>query len=71
MSKLIINCETGETSERDLNTEEIKQEELDQANAKKARATKEAEAEAKATARASALAKLEALGLSKNEIATL
>jgi hypothetical protein len=52
--KRIINCETGEVIERELNAEEIAQEQIDQAAFNKTRA----EAEAKATQRAALLAQL-------------
>ena len=54
-------------TDREMNDAEFTQYEIDQAEAK----TRVTESEVKATARASALAKLEALGLSKDEIATL
>jgi hypothetical protein len=65
--KLIVNCKTGKTVERDLNDAEIEQERIDNL----AFEIVKSEAEAKATARASALAKLAALGLSADEIAAL
>lgn len=54
MTKIIINCETGETVERELNKSEKDQQKIDevQFNALKA------EAEAKATAKAALLNKL-------------
>ena len=45
MSKLIVNCETGEEIVRELNAEELAQQAIDAANA----AAKKAEAEAKPT----------------------
>ena len=47
MTKLIINCETGETEERELNAKEIAQQEIDEANI----AALKAEAETKAAQR--------------------
>jgi hypothetical protein len=61
------NAETGETIERSLTTEEIKDLEAIQAQAK----AEKAEQTAKAEARTSALAKLAALGLTEEEIAAL
>lgn len=52
--KIIINCETGEVTERELNAEELAQEAIDQAES----ATKAAEAQAKAEAKAALLAQL-------------
>jgi hypothetical protein len=47
MTKLIINCETGETIERELNDEELAQQSIDEAEI----AAQEAEATAKAAQR--------------------
>ena len=52
--KQIINCETGEVNERQLNAEELAQEAIDQA----ASAAKAAEEAAKAQARQALLDKL-------------
>ena len=54
MSKLIVNCETRETVERELNKAEKDQQKIDES----AQATQQAEAEAKATAKAALLDKL-------------
>jgi hypothetical protein len=54
MSKLVINCETGETVERELNAEEIAQQVIDEAEI----AVQQAEAEAKAQAKAALLTQL-------------
>jgi len=54
MTKLIVNCETGETLERELNAEELAQQAIDEANA----IAKQAEADAKAQAKAQVLAQL-------------
>jgi hypothetical protein len=64
MNKLIVNCETGETVERELSAEELAQQAIDET----IRATAQAELEAKATARA---AILERLGLTEEEAAIL
>jgi hypothetical protein len=60
----IVNAETGEEIEREMNAEELAQLELDKAT----EAASRAEAEAKANARAAVLAKL---GLTAEEAATL
>jgi len=54
MTKLIINCETGETVERELNAEELAQQVIDNANS----AAREAEATAKAAQRQALLTRL-------------
>jgi len=64
MTKLIINCETGEVIERSLNAEEIAQQEIDEANYLAAKAIADAEAEAKAEAKA---ALLEQLGITEEQ----
>ena len=58
MSKLIVNCETGETVERELNKAEKDQKEIDEANYLAVEALLKAEAEAKASAKAALLSKL-------------
>ena len=64
MTKLIVNCETGETVERELNKAEKDQQKIDELQI----AAKEAEAEAKATAKAELLNKL---GISAEEAVLL
>ena len=54
MSKLIVNCETGETVERELNKAEKDQQVIDEIEV----AAIEAKAKAKATAKAALLSKL-------------
>ena len=54
MSKLIVNCKTGETVERELNAEELAQQAVDTANT----VASQAEAEAKAQAKAALLTRL-------------
>jgi hypothetical protein len=54
MTKLIVNCETGEETLRELNAEELAQRVIDEAAAAKA----EAEAEAKAAQRQALLTRL-------------
>jgi hypothetical protein len=58
MSKLIVNCETGEAVERELNAQEIAQQEIDEANAQAEAAARQAEETTKATAKAALLAQL-------------
>jgi len=67
MSKLIVNCETGETVERELNKAEKDQEKIDEA----AIAIIQTKAEAKATATAAAEGKLAALGLTTDDLRAL
>jgi hypothetical protein len=54
MTKLIVNCETGETTERQLNAEELAQQAIDQ-TAEAAQAATEA---AKAAEKAALLTRL-------------
>jgi len=70
-TKIEVNCTTGEQTIIELTDEEIAQMEIDRANAEAERAAAEAIATAKAEAKASALAKLAALGLTEDELATL
>jgi hypothetical protein len=60
MSKIIINCETGEVTERELNADELGQAAIDEANSQALKA----EADARATARQ---AILDRLGISAEE----
>lgn len=71
LTKLIINCETGEQTIVELTDEEIAQLEADRQAAEAERAAREAEEQAKAEAKASAEAKLASLGLTAEEIAAL
>ena len=64
MTKLIINCETGETVERELNKAEKDQQKIDEAEI----ADQEAKAEAKAAAKTALLNKL---GITAEEAALL
>jgi hypothetical protein len=68
MSKLIINCETGETIERELNKAEKDQQKVDEAKAAEFKAEIEAEQAAK-------LAKkqliLDRIGLTADELKTI
>lgn len=60
----IINAETGEVIERELNIDELSQQAIDDANELTEREIKAAEAEAKAEAKA---ALLERLGITEAE----
>lgn len=71
LSKVVVNCETGETEVLPLTAEEIAQREADAAAFAAEQAAREAEEAAKAEAKASAEAKLAALGLTADEIAAL
>jgi hypothetical protein len=64
MSKLIVNCETGEIVERELNKAEKDQQKIDEA----AEIARKAEAEAKETAKAEIL---DRLGLTADELKTI
>jgi len=68
MSKLIVNCETGETVERELNKAEKDQQKIDEARIEADQAIKQAEVEAKETAKA---AILDRLGLTADEFKTI
>jgi hypothetical protein len=71
ITKLVIDCATGEATEIELTEEELAQREIDRkAFEKSEKARKAAEAE-QAALQASANAKLEALGLTPEEIAAL
>ena len=65
--KTIINCETGEVTERELNADEIKQQAIDEKEYAKAQ---KVEAD-KLAAKQSAQAKLAALGLTADEVASI
>jgi hypothetical protein len=65
--KRIINVETGEVIERELNAEELAQQKIDQARALQIKAEVEAQAEAKVTAEG----KLAALGLTTDDLRAL
>jgi hypothetical protein len=56
--KTIINCETGEVTERELNKAEKDPPKIDEANIAAANALLKAEEDAKATAKAALLSKL-------------
>jgi hypothetical protein len=71
ITKLVIDCETGEQTVVPLTEEELAERELMQAQAEVERLEREALELAKAEAKASAEAKLAALGLTAEEIAAL
>jgi len=71
LTKVIVDCSTGETSTIPLNEEEIAQVENDRAAYQERLAQEEADLAAKNEAKASAEAKLTALGLTPEEIAAL
>ena len=64
MSKLIINCETGEEMLRELNADELAQQVIDEANAQ----AEQVKAEAKQAAR---IAIADRLGLTAEELQVL
>jgi hypothetical protein len=67
LTKVVVNCATGEQVAVPLTPEEIAQREVDAAAFAEAEAARLAEAEAAAAAKASALSKLAALGLTEEE----
>lgn len=71
ITRLEVNCETGETIEIPLTEAELAQREADAVAYAEAKAIQDAEIAAKEAAKASAISKLGALGLSDAEIAAL
>ena len=71
ITKLIVDCTTGEQTIVPLTEEELAQRELDRIAAEADRTQREADELAKAEAKASAQAKLAALGSTEAEIAAL
>lgn len=67
LTRLVVNCETGEQSVVPLTSEEIAQLKIDAAERAKWEAEEKSKAQAKAEAKASALAKLQELGLTEEE----
>jgi hypothetical protein len=65
MTKLIVNVETGETVERELNKAEKDQQKVDEADIAAAKAKADAETETKETAKA---AILDRIGLTADEL---
>ncbi len=70
-TKIVVNCETGETTVVTLTSEEIAQREADAAAFAAAEAERVAAEEAAQAAKEAAHAKLAALGLTADEIAAL
>ena len=70
-TKVVVDCSTGFVSEIPLTDEEMTQREVDSAAAAIEQAEREAAEAAKADAKLSAQAKLQALGLTGEEIAAL
>lgn len=71
LTKLVVDCSTGETTEIALTAEEIAQREVDAAAFAEAEAAREAEAAQVAADKADAIAALVALGLTEAQIAAL
>ena len=71
LTKLVVDCSTGEATEVPLTAEELAQRETDRIAWEAQEAERLAAEEAKATAQASAVAKLTALGLTADEINAL
>ena len=67
LTKIVVDCATGQTEVLPLTEEEIAQREADALAAQAAEAERIAVEEAAAAAKASALAKLTALGLTEEE----
>ena len=70
-TKVIVDCATGESTIVPLTTEELAQRETDRLAYEAQEAERLAAEEAKETAKASANAKLNALGLTADEIAAI
>jgi hypothetical protein len=70
-TKLIVNCETGEQTAVPLSPEELAQREADRLAYEAEEAARLAAETEKAALEASAISKLEALGLTAEEIAAL
>jgi hypothetical protein len=71
ITKLVVDCSTGEATEVPLTTEELAQRETDRLAYEAQEATRLAAEAARSEAQASAVAKLTALGLTADEIAAL
>ena len=71
LTKLEINCETGEQTIIPLTAEEIAQMEADRIAFEEEKAAAQAEADAKEAARQSGIAKLMVLGLTEEEAQAL
>jgi hypothetical protein len=71
LSKLVVDCSTGISTEVPLSEEEIAQREIDRLAYEEAEAARIAAEEEKAALKESANAKLLALGLTEEEIAAI
>lgn len=71
ITKIVVNCETGEQTIVPLTAEELAQREADAVVAAQAQAEREAAQASIDAARDSAIAKLIAVGLTEEEIAAL
>jgi hypothetical protein len=71
ITKLVVDCSTGEATTVPLTAEELAQRETDRLAYEAQEAARLAAEEAKETAKASANAKLKALGLTDSEIAAI
>ena len=71
LTKIIVDCSTGDVQELPLTEEEIAERESMAAQAEADRLAREAEEAAKAAARESAKSKLAELGLTEEEIQAL
>ena len=71
LTRLEVNCETGQQTVHELTNKELAQMEIDRVNAESDRATRKAEEDAKTARRASAITKLKALGLTEDEVTAL
>ena len=71
ITKLVVNCGTGEQTIVPLSAEELAQREVDAAAALEAKAAQDAEIATKAAAKADAIAALVALGLTEAQVAAL
>jgi hypothetical protein len=71
ITKLVVDCSTGEATTVPLTTEELAQRETDRLAYEAQEATRLVAEEAKETLKASANAKLTALGLTADEIAAI
>lgn len=71
LTKIVVDCATGDVTEVALTAEEIAQREAEAAAFAAAEAERIAAEETKEAAKASALAKLAALGLTEDETAAL
>lgn len=71
LTKLVVDCSTGEQTVVELTAEEIEQLEADRAAAETERAEREAAEAARVAKRLSAADKLRALGLDEDEVSAL